>query len=259
MHDTVKELESIGAVERITNLEQYLEENPNYSFLAHMPVIRAHKESTKCRMVFLSNLADKNESSAISHNQAMHSGPSVNQKLTTSMMMLRFDPKLLCFDLRKAFLQIALGELDQSRLLFLWYANPAKNDFSLVTYKSVRLPFGLGPSPTILMIALFKILVVDAENDPVKLKNLKQLIYSLIYMDNGAITSETSEELLWAYDQLNDIFNPYCFELQQFISNDKVVSQKFETTESDPDAELFGMIWNKDNDTFRSKQKFFVS
>ena len=47
-----KEQESMGIIERVNNLEQYLEENPNSSFLPHMPVFRLNRETTKCRVVF---------------------------------------------------------------------------------------------------------------------------------------------------------------------------------------------------------------
>ena len=112
----------------------------------------------------------------------MYSGPCLNQKLTVALILLRFDLKLLCFDVKKAFLNIELDEIDQSKLLFLWFKNATNNDFSIQAYKNVRLSFGLRCSPTILMVALFKILIVDSEDDSAKLKNLKQLIYSLTWI-----------------------------------------------------------------------------
>lgn len=245
MDSNIKELEASGIIEKIYNLPQFIEENPTCSFLPHMPIIKLNKESTKCRMVFMSNLCEKStdESKTISHNQAMYAGPCVNQKLTVAMILLRFDPSLVCFDLKKAFLQIELPETDQNKLLFLWHRNVAKGDFALQAYKNVRLSFGLRCSPTILMVGLYKMLVVDAEHDCVKLRKLKRLIYNLIYMDNGAVTSESSNDLIWAFEQLNDIFNPYLFELQQFYTNDdKLQSHLGSGAESVVD--LFGLKWD---------------
>ena len=45
-------------------------------------------------------------------------------------------------------------------------------------------------------------------------------------MDNGSVTSNSTEELLWAYEQLPLIFSPFGFGLQQFSSNDEVVEEK---------------------------------
>ncbi|XP_068225069.1 uncharacterized protein [Palaemon carinicauda] len=129
-----KEQEQLGIIERVTNLEQFLEENPQHSFLPHMPVFKMDRESTKCRNVFLSNLceSDKDKPLTLSHNQTIFAGPCLNKKISTSILQLRFNEKLLCFDIKKAFLMIKLVPSDQSRLLFYWYRNVCKKDYSLI-------------------------------------------------------------------------------------------------------------------------------
>ena len=86
-----------------------------------MGVFKPERETTKCRVVFLSNLCERNPSQSVtlSHNQAMLSDPTINQKITTSVLHLRFDSKLLCFDIKKAFLNIALQPNYANKLLFL--------------------------------------------------------------------------------------------------------------------------------------------
>ena len=63
------------------------------------------------------NLSEKSKdnSPTISHNHAMYAGPCVNQKLSSALMQLRFVPKVLIFDLKKAFLQIGLNESDLNK------------------------------------------------------------------------------------------------------------------------------------------------
>ena len=58
---SLTELLNIGAIEKIHDLDAFMEEFPNCSFLAHMAIIKLGHESTKCRIVYLSNLADKRE------------------------------------------------------------------------------------------------------------------------------------------------------------------------------------------------------
>ena len=166
------------------------------------------KESSKCHVVYLSNLCgkDKNKSLTLSHNQVIYPGPNLNKKLSTALLQLRFDKYLICFDLKKAFLQIALKEIDQDRLMFLWYKNVAKENFEIVGYRTKRLPFGIPCSPSILMLALYKILILDTGNDSQNLKAFKKLIYHLIYMDNGCYSCNTLEQLEWAYTNFNEIF-----------------------------------------------------
>ena len=262
--------EKLGIIERVQDLDEYLANNPQASFMPYMGVFRLSRESTKCRIVFLSNLVENkpNNQLTVSHNQAILPGPSLNQKLASSILHLRFDKYLLCFDLVRAFNQIGLSELDQSRLLFLW----VDSEGNTICFKNRRLTFGLRCSPAILILGLFKILVTDSEDERTKLSNLKKLIYQLTYMDNCAISSNDTNYIAWAYDQLNSIFNPYKFEVQQFLTNEqnlsKVIHSNSENkTEAGPEPEpvsenktetgpkpepvkkLLGINWDQVNDT----------
>ena len=115
--NSIKELENLKIIERIPNLEQFMIENPTCCFLPHTSILKPNNETTKVRTVFMSNLADKNKGN-FSNNKCLLAGPCINQKLTTSLILLRFDKKLLCFDIVKAFCQILLPESDQNKLLF---------------------------------------------------------------------------------------------------------------------------------------------
>ncbi|XP_068211750.1 uncharacterized protein [Palaemon carinicauda] len=212
-----KEQADAGIIERIENLDQFNKEHPESSFMPFMGIFKPDRETTKCRVVFLSDLSDKG---SMNHNQTMHAGPTLNQKLSTSIVNLRFGSKLCCFDIKKAFNNIGLEEVNQNRLCFLWFRNLEEGDFSIIGYKNSRLPFGLRCSPALLMLGLYKKLIMDSTNDSFPLMKLKRTIYQLSYMDNCAFTAETSECLLWMYTMLEDIFSPYKFSLQQFLSND---------------------------------------
>ena len=80
-------------IEKSENLDQFIQDNPQCSFLPHMGVFRPGKETTKCRVVFLSNLAQKDTKGQafLSHNQTMLPGASINRKISTALMQLRFD------------------------------------------------------------------------------------------------------------------------------------------------------------------------
>ena len=74
-------------------------------------------------------------------------------------------------------------------------------------------------------------------------------------MDNGAITMNSSRELIWPYEQLNSIFGPYRFELQQFNTNDTLLQSHLNCQEY-PVVELFGIHWNTSLDILCSKKKY---
>ena len=258
MNNVLKEQEAEGIIERITNLDQYLQENPTCSFLPHMGIFRLGRETTKCRIVFLSNLCERDPTKpqTVSNNQAIHSGPCLNQKLSSALLHLRFNRKLLCFDLCKAFNQIALEDADADKLLFLWYRNVEKNDLEIIAFRNVRLSFGLRCSPTILLLELFKILMLDSTKDQEDLRKLKENIYSLCYMDNLAISENDSVKLKWAYNQLHNISSPYLFNLQQFVTNDENLQSEIDSSlkvETPDIVKLLGVQWNRSNDTLSTK------
>ncbi|XP_068218540.1 uncharacterized protein [Palaemon carinicauda] len=257
MDQTIKDQIAAGIIKPIHDLEQYKALHPDYAFLPHMGIFKPERETTKCRVVFLSNLREneKNKKLSLSLNQCVHPGPTLNQKLSSAFLHLRFGQKLLTYDLKKAFNMLSLSESDQSKLLFLWYKNVKAGDFSVVAYRNVRLSFGLRCSPFLLMLSLYYILVFKEEKDK-DLSELKHLMYTLLYMDNGAITMETGESLEWAYNELPRIFAPYKFEVQQIITNDNSLQIKIDEdmkTQTPETTKLFGLAWDRVRDEIFTK------
>lgn len=249
-NDVFKEQCNLGIIEKIEHVQTFMDLNPSCSYLPHMGVFRLDHDSTKCRVVFLSNLCE-NTKSQISHNQAILPGPCLNHKITTAVTLLRFDKFLLTFDLKKAFLSIKLRECDSNRLLCLWFKDVEKGDYSLVAYRNLRLSFGLRCSPTILMLGLFKILIQEQTGDK-ELDCIKKLIYNSMYMDNGSYTCNDPDYLNRVYKILGNIFSPYKFELQQFCTNLDELQQAVDDSTGEltsDDVKLFGMTWNRKTDT----------
>ena len=158
---------------------------------------------------------------------------------------------MLVFDLVKAFLQIELPESDRYRLCFLWFKDVPRSDFTIVGYYFNRSPFGLKCSPFLLMIGLYFILMGNSTGDE-EIDALKKSIWDLMYVDNGAVTARKSENLVWAFDQVQSIFTPYKFELQQYETNDAVLNEHINKDKSllsvktdhiEP-AKLFGINWD---------------
>ena len=260
MYDKVfQEQEELGIIERIDDVDDFITSHPECSFLPHMGIFRMNKETTKCRVVYLSNLCERSKTkpNSVSHNNALLPGPCLNNKMTTALILSRFDKFILIFDIQKAFLNIELRECDQNRLLFLWFRNVVDGDYRIVAYKNLRLSFGLRPSPAILMLALYKILVVDVENDDYELLKLKTLIYANIYMDNGLVSSNDEREMDSFYNQLPVVFRNYKFELQQFVTNLDSLQSRIDNEYDKPCDEiikLFGMLWNRKDDTIGPNQ-----
>ena len=241
-----------GIIEPIPNLDSFLQDHPNASFLPHSAVIRESAETTKCRVVFLSNMCEK-RSGGKSHNDISFPGANLNYPLFNSLLLLRFDKFLLTFDLRKAFLMIKIRPSDSQKLLFLWCRDATNGDFTPVCYQFCRLGFGLRFSPSILLSCLYFILIKDAEMDDERLRELKRFFYSLAYMDNISVTSSNEEYLKWAYEKSFGIFNSYGFDLQKFYSNcaplQAAIDRDLGETSSQI-SEFFGICWDRVQDTF---------
>ena len=102
--DVIQDQLKTGIVEKIENFQQFKLENPNHSFLPHMSVFKMNRETTKCRVVFLSNICEKLPNhNAITVNQALYAGPNLNKKLSSALVYLRFNSFVCVYDIKKRF------------------------------------------------------------------------------------------------------------------------------------------------------------
>ena len=97
------------------------------------------------------------------------------------------------------------------------------------------------------------ILIMFTENDDEHVLEMKKLIYQCFYVDNGAVSANNSNEVIEMYKQLDNIFNPFGFMLQQYISNDKDVQSKLGLEVDNKNQKLLGTVWDIENDTLSSK------
>ena len=137
-----------------------IEDDPNVSFLAHNAVFRESLVSTKCRVVFLSNLCDKRNASNLCHNQISFPGVQLNNKIQTIVTQCRFNTFLFLHDFERAIVQLYPRPDDSLKMHFLWFRDLANNDKIVVKNRFKRVPFGLRFSPYLLIMSLFIILVI---------------------------------------------------------------------------------------------------
>lgn len=242
----LEQLES-GIIEEVNNNNN----NGNISFLGHMGVFRESVETTKCRVVFLSNLCEGAKSGALSHNQISIPGPNLNNKMEIALTLLRFNKFLLIYDVIKAFHMLHLSHLDTLKFHFLWVRD-IKSDFSEVIYRMKRVPFGMRFSPCLLMIALYIILILHCYiDDPFEIE-LRNMLYNLSYMDNIAFSSDSENDIILSYHKSINIFSQYGFNLQQFSTNLGELEAEFEES-SPPETKLLGILWKKDKDLLTIK------
>ena len=248
--EVIQEQLKEGIICKVDDVEEFLRDNPDASFMPHSGVVRENSETTKLRVVFLSNLFEK--AGGMSHNAISHPGPNLNFPLMYSLLLLRFSKYLLTFDLRKAFLQIKVRESDSRKLLFLWCKDVRNGDFTPECYRFLRLGFGLPFSPSVLLSCLWYILMKEVKSDSESLRKIKEIFYALTYMDNISFTSDDPNEVELAYQESFGIFNPFKFDLQKFYTNLGELQVRIDASsqeESPQVINLLGLKWNRIHDT----------
>ena len=104
--------------------------------------------------------------------------------------------------------------------------------------------------------------MLDVTGDSPELTELKRQIYHLSYMDNCAVSADSVDKIMWAYKQLQNIFNAYGFQIQQVYTNAKdiqdTINHDFNQDNTEEGVKLFGLVWNRKEDTL-SIQKLFLN
>lgn len=224
----------------------HLKNSSKVSFIAHNAVFKPNAESTKCRVVLLSNLCQKGAGDNLSHNQVSLPGPQLNNKIVTTCTLYRFNMYLLVYDIEKAFLQLGLRADDANKLHILWFRDITRGDFELVAYKFNRVPFGLRFSPFLLMISLYYALLVNSDHED---EEVTRMLFNLCYMDNLAFSSSERHLVQKAYETSTRIFEQFSFNLQKIEVNDSQLRDKL-ALQANPvgTTNLLGLTWNTSTD-----------
>ena len=121
----------------------------------------------------------------------------------------------------------------------------------MVAYRCLRLHFGLRPSPCLLMLVLYKMLIMDGHRDS-RVSDLQKEIYNNIYVDNGGLTSNETTDLEWKYVTLQKVFKEYKFTLQQYATNDSNLQSTIDCetgVTTGENIKVLGHRWNRVDDT----------
>ena len=250
-----------GIIEEVVNFEEYKEQN-KVSFLSFFPLLKEERQTTKLRIIYMANLAEKQNdcTKGLSINNCVFPGFNKNFKISDSLTLFRFDKYVLAYDISKAFHRLAVSDHNSSKLLFYWYRDIANKDFTPVVFRMRRLVFGHSCSPFLLTCALYKMLLLEPEHgeESEEVKKLKLQIYQGSYVDNISVGCRSEKEIEFAYNKSVEVFARSAMPLQQFVTNCEVVQGKLDMLhkqETNTCVKILGMSWNRLNDTI-SNLKF---
>ena len=149
----ISEQNNINIVKKVTDYEVGATH-----YVAHRPVIKEDKETTKTRIVF--DASCKNRVKEPSLNDILESGPLLTPFLTDGLLRFRSFNSVLVANIKKAFHQISLNPDHRNLVRFLWFKDIENFDFErfennpLTDHRFCRVLFGVTSSPFVLAATL---------------------------------------------------------------------------------------------------------
>ena len=115
-------------------------------YLAHHPVVREDKQTTKVRIVYDASA----KSTGPSLNDCLQTGPSLTSEIPDVLIQFRYHQVALVADIEKTFLMVQVAEADRDVLRFLWINDLTSEDPNIVVKRFNRVVFGVTSSPFLL-------------------------------------------------------------------------------------------------------------
>ena len=202
-------------------------------------------ETTDLRIVY--DASSKLSKSLQTLNDTLYKGPSLTPHLFDVLLRFRAHLVAMICDIRKAFLNIQVAEIDRDALRFLWVDDPCKEDPDVVTYRFTRVMFGLNCSPFLLNGTLRHHLMKYTETHR---DEILKIIRSL-YVDDFTGGTKTTEEGASLYRLLVETLREGGFPVHKFLTNDtelqNLINGDSGTTQKEV-VKVLGMMWNTTTD-----------
>ena len=221
-HAVIQEQVNAGVVERAE--EDGPGEVGKVHYLAHHPVVRQDKQTTKVRLVYD---ASAKKSGGPSLNDCLYSGPPLSETIADVLVRFRCHKTALVGDLEKAFLMISVAEDDRDALRFLWFDDPFSEEPKITVFRFARVAFGLSSSPFLLNATLKHHIMMYENEDP---EFVQKLLQSL-YVDD--IISGDSDDIgaYKLYIKAKSRLAEGGFNARKFVSNSKKLMSQIKENE----------------------------
>ncbi|GFY48717.1 integrase catalytic domain-containing protein [Trichonephila inaurata madagascariensis] len=189
-----------GVIEEVKN---YCNDKSDH-YLPHRAVIKENS-TTRVRPVFDGSAREKNSPSI---NDCLEKRQNTVELIPAIMNRFRFKKIGVVADIRRAFLQIGLSELDRPYLKFLWWEeeDPAKPK----VFQHRRVVFGLSCSPYLLGATIR----FHLQNVPHNFEKTATLLLESFYVDNCVTSVDDHEELEKFIEDSKTILSTAKFELR---------------------------------------------
>ena len=219
------------------------------TFLAHFPVARTDKDTTKTRIVF--DASAKKE--GISVNDLINTGPKLQNDLFDVLVRFRRNAVAVVCDITEMYLQIKLRPDDCKYFRFLWQHMDQLREPSC--YEFQRLLFGLNSAP-------FEPQQIsqNAKDNQKEFPLAAETVLQSTYMDDSMDSMVNEVEAMKPVQQLKELWRKAGMHPRKWLSNSKKVwgeiDMKDRVKEIDlsmadlPSVKTLGVVWSASSDQF---------
>ena len=144
-NDIFLDYEKQGIIDKVP-LEEIPQPPGKVHYLAHRPVIRSDRETTKIRAAFDASCLN----SGPSLNDCLYSGPNLLGKIFDILLRFRLNYIGIVADIQQAFLNIEISTENTDFLRFLWCDFRNTDVEKIIVLRFLRVVFGLTSSPFLL-------------------------------------------------------------------------------------------------------------
>ncbi|XP_076650259.1 uncharacterized protein LOC143357625 [Halictus rubicundus] len=215
-------------------------------FLPHHAVIKETSMTTKLRVVF-DGSAKTN--TGISLNDALMTGPTVQDDLVSHILRFRLHNYVLTGDIEKMYRQFLIRKEDRKFQRILW----TNSNGELKTFELNTVTFGLSSAPFLATRCLQQI----AEDHGHQYKYAGQVLRRDLYVDDLLTGAATLEDATTIRDEIIDLLHQAGMNIRQWASNTPTLLQglpegsvnlKLQSHE-DKTLKTLGVAWNSHQDS----------
>ena len=162
-------------------------------------------------------------------NDCLETGPNFIPQLFDTLVKFRWHRIGITADIEKAFLMVAINDMNKDMLRFLWLKDPNDPNSELVQFRFTRLVFGLRPSPAILSSTIRHHLETQKDFDP----RLIELLKKSLYVDDFVSGADDEKEASEVTSNAKLIMQKGSFNLRKWNTNSSNLKRTF-SEESSP-------------------------
>ncbi|XP_055621978.1 uncharacterized protein LOC129765590 [Toxorhynchites rutilus septentrionalis] len=208
--DFMKEYIKLGHMKYIGEADDSrLDKDKTVCYLPHHPVFKESSSTTKVRVVF-----DGSAKTSTNHslNEALLTGPTIQDELLDLMLRFRKHLIALVADVTKMYRQILIHLDDIPLQRILWRCDPSE---PIQVYELLTVTYGLSPS-SFLATRVLKQLALDSAQ---KYELAARIVQEDFYMDDFLSGANTVEEAIKLQKEVRSLLAEGGLELRKWSSN----------------------------------------